>query len=343
VQRKIQAARYKFKKSLNATNYCTTLRQLLSSFFQYLIDLFNFLTLKMRPEKNDHIKYLVVNQTDESWGMCIKTIGGQSILPNANYPPKKHPSSYWFSPNTGRVLHEYQLIYITKGEGSFESTNCKLTKIVSGTIILLFPEEWHTYKPNKATGWDEHWIGFDGDYIRNLVKNDFFSRKKPIREIGFNEQLVALFKQGIETANYQKTAYQQVLAGITNLILGIIYYLEKNNSFRDKAIISQIEKARFLMRDSTEQAMTPEEIAQTLNLSYSWFRRVFKQYTGLSPAQYQMEIRIQKAKELLTSTMMPIKEIAFDLNFESVSYFVTFFKSRTGMSPKEYRSKVHGQ
>jgi AraC-like DNA-binding protein len=70
---------------------------------------------------------------------------------------------------------------------------------------------------------------------------------------------------------------------------------------------------------------------------------VFKQYTGFSPAQYQMEIKIQKSKDLLTSTSMPVKEIAFDLNFESVSYFVTFFKSKTGMSPTEYRNDVQGK
>ncbi|RZM07693.1 MAG: AraC family transcriptional regulator [Pedobacter sp.] len=54
-------------------------------------------------------------------------------------------------------------------------------------------------------------------------------------------------------------------------------------------------------------------------------------------------VKIQKSKELLTGTSMPVKEIAFNLNFESVSYFITFFKSRTGMSPGEYRSKSGGK
>ncbi|RYY54340.1 MAG: AraC family transcriptional regulator, partial [Chitinophagaceae bacterium] len=86
-----------------------------------------------------------------------------------------------------------------------------------------------------------------------------------------------------------------------------------------------------------------EEIAAELNISYSWFRRVFKQYTGFSPAQYQLEIKLQKAKELLTSTNMPVKEITYELNFESASYFVTFFKSKTGLSPGDYRQKVHAE
>ncbi len=297
----------------------------------------------MKHRKNQNLKYLVANADDDLWGLYATTIGFQSFTSNTNYPPKEHPSAYWFSPNTGRVLHEYQLLYITKGQGVFESSHCKQVKIAAGSIILLFPEEWHTYKPSKEYGWDEYWLGFKGNTIDRLLKYNFFSKKNPILNVGFNEQMVTLFKQAIEIAEFQKTAYQQVLAGITGLLLGFIFYSEKNNAFRDNEIILQIDKARMMMRDATENSLSPEQIAQSLNISYSWFRRIFKQYTGFSPAQYQMEIKIQKSKELLTSTSMQVKEISYDLNFESTSYFVTFFKSKTGMSPTEYRNKVHGK
>lgn len=302
---------------------------------------FNFLT-QVKMGRDHNVKYLVANSEDESWGSYVTTIGFQSIPPHSSYPPKGHPSSYFFHPDSGRILHEFQIVYITKGKGIFESTSCRRMKVSSGTIIILFPEEWHTYKPANETGWDTYWIGFNGDNMQKLLKNNFFTPRRPILNIGFTEQIVLLFKQGIEIANYQKTSYQQVLAGIITLLLGHLYYLEKNNSFRDKEIISRINKARMIMRENTDQNISLETIAQTVNLSYSWFRRVFKQYTGFSPAQYQMEIKLQKSKELLTSTNMSIKEIAYELNFESLSYFIVFFKSRMGTSPLEYRKKVHG-
>lgn len=296
----------------------------------------------MKNKQSQSIKYLTASAIDELWGMYITTIGSQTINPKISYPPKGHPSAYWFDTNTGRVLHEYILLYVTAGTGIFESRHLKPVKVGAGTMILLFPDEWHTYKPGQD-GWTEYWVGFNGALIDGLIKNNFFTRKSPLINVGFNEQLVSLFQQGIDTATLQKTAHQQVLTGITSLILSLIYYSEKNNFFRDKEIISQIEKARMLMRESVDANLNPASIASSLNLSYSWFRRVFKQYTGFSPAQYQLEIKLQKSKELLTSTALPVKEIAFDLNFESVSYFVTFFKSRTGMSPTEYRDKVQGK
>lgn len=292
--------------------------------------------------KNQNVNYLVVNPLDELWGLYANSIGSQTIQPNTQYPPKGHPSAYWFKPNVGRVLQEYQLLYITKGEGNFESASCKATRITAGEIILLFPGEWHTYQPSKNKGWDEYWIGFNGNFIDNLFINNFINKKNPIIHIGFNEQIISLFKQGIEIASYQKTAYQQLLAGIISHLISNISYIEKNNAFRDKEIITLIEKARMIMRANSEENLTPQEIANSLNISYSWFRRIFKLYTGFSPSQYQMEIKIQQSKDLLNSSTMSIKEIAITLNFLSTSYFVTFFKSKTGITPSEYREMAHG-
>ncbi|MCD8540852.1 MAG: hypothetical protein LRY55_14595 [Leadbetterella sp.] len=73
----------------------------------------------MKVNKHHNVKYLVANSEDESWGAHVTTIGFQSIAPGSSYPPPGHPSSYWFHPDSGRVLHEFQIIYITKGGGDF--------------------------------------------------------------------------------------------------------------------------------------------------------------------------------------------------------------------------------
>ncbi len=72
-----------------------------------------------------------------------------------------------------------------------------------------------------------------------------------------------------------------------------------------------------------------------MNLSYSCFRRIFKEYTGFAPAQYLQEIRIQHAKELLTNTNLNVKEIAFESGFENPEYFFTAFRNKTGYTPIE--------
>ena len=62
-------------------------------------------------------KYLIVNETDRRFGLWVNTVGFEAIAPDSPYPLKEHPSGYFFNAEKGRVLHEYQLIYITKGCG----------------------------------------------------------------------------------------------------------------------------------------------------------------------------------------------------------------------------------
>jgi AraC-like DNA-binding protein len=93
-----------------------------------------------------------------------------------------------------------------------------------------------------------------------------------------------------------------------------------------------------MMREDVYKNITAEDIAKNLGISYSGFRRAFKELTGTSPSKYMMELKLNKAKLLLYNTALPIKEISYSLNFENPDYFPIFFKKRTGKTPSEYRS-----
>ena len=66
-------------------------------------------------------KYLIVNERDKRFGLSVTTVGFQAIRAGSVYPPRNHPDAYYFTAQKGRVLHEYQLVYITKGRGTFAS------------------------------------------------------------------------------------------------------------------------------------------------------------------------------------------------------------------------------
>ena len=57
-------------------------------------------------------KYLIVNDMDRKFGLWVNTVGFQSIGPGSPYPLRDHPSGYYFDAQKGRVLHEYQIVYI---------------------------------------------------------------------------------------------------------------------------------------------------------------------------------------------------------------------------------------
>ena len=80
--------------------------------------------MNTEEKKSDALKYLRVNARDEEWGIVITTVGYQYVSPNHAYPLSKHPDNYNFKNEGKRTLNEYQLVYITRGEGYFSSRSC---------------------------------------------------------------------------------------------------------------------------------------------------------------------------------------------------------------------------
>lgn len=284
-------------------------------------------------------KYLLATERDAEWGLTISTVGREEIVPGEEYPTKGHADGYYFDIQKGRTLDEYQLLYQPEGEGVFRSTHLPETKIKAGDIFLLFPGEWHTYHPSSTKGWKSYWIGFKGKNINDRVKAGFLSPEKPIYHVGYSNEIIALYEEAYKTAQEEAAYSQQTLAGIVNHLIGKMYSLERNIILsKDSKHVDIINKARLRIRESLEDTLTIQEIAQELGISYSSFRKLFKEHTGFAPALYQQNLKLQRAKELLSTTDESIKEIAYRLNFESPDYFSAKFKNQTGMKPSDFRN-----
>lgn len=286
-------------------------------------------------------KYLVANDLDLQWGLTVSTVGYEEISPDDPYPTRGHADGYYFNVDQGRELNEYQLLYVTEGEGVFRSEHQKEVKLKEGDLFLLFPGEWHTYYPNPKTGWKSHWIGFKGKNMDDRVTAGFLHVNKPIYNIGYSGDIVRLYKTAYDAAVKEQAYSQQLLSGIVNHLIGMMYSLERNIELdKNQTHVTMINKARLRIREALESSLTIQQIANELGVSYSNFRKLFKEYTGLSPATYQQDLKLQRAKELLSTTDMSIKEIAYQLNFDSPDYFSAKFKIKTGRKPSEMRPKV---
>lgn len=288
---------------------------------------------------NSNINYLISSEEDDLWGLIITTVGHQKIAGNELYPPKDHPLGYYFNVDKGRILNEYQLLYITDGKGVFTFGNTKQSCLITeGKMFFLMPGVWHTYQPIENSGWNEYWIGFKGEIIQKIVDEGFFLNRAPVFNIGLNERIIDLYLKAIEIAKEERAGYQQALSGVVMHILGLMYYRDKTQDFEDEKLIKKINKAKVIMRESVYKDLTAENISRQLNISYSGFRKAFKEFTGTSPSKYMLELKLNEAKLLLSTTNQSVKEISYTLNFESPDYFPIFFKKRTGLTPGEYRN-----
>lgn len=295
-------------------------------------------------ETSAHIKYLLANEQENRWGVVVTTTGYQIIEPQTSYPPSNHPVRYLFSVEKGRLLNEYQLIYISRGDGQFVSASHKETSFEGGgKFILLFPGEWHSYRPSPKTGWHEYWIGFTGPDIDRKVGAKFLDPHRPLFNVGYHEDIINLYKLALRTAQEQGSGFQQILAGIVNLLLGFAYAEHMQTALEDMQVAAQLNEAKIIMQDNFNRNLSCQEVAARICMSYSRFRRLFRQYVGFAPAQYLLELKINKSKELLTNSALTCQEIAFESGFEYPSHFNIAFKKKTGITPNQYRDLTQGR
>ncbi|MCM1300918.1 MAG: AraC family transcriptional regulator [Alistipes senegalensis] len=285
-------------------------------------------------------KYLIANDQDLKFNAVVNAVGSQRIVPHSEYPLHVHPADYFFDPSKGRVLHEWQLLYITQGKGTFRSARTSAVPVNRGTMILLRPGELHSYQPQASTGWTEYYIGFEGrtfDRMLQLLKLD---GKEQLWEIGLNNELTQLYERAFEIASDQKIAPQPLLSGIVCHMLGLLNFLIRNrtNNAATDLLEQAVEKAKIIMDSKVTEEIDLAELSSELNMSYSWFRKTFKEYTGLSPAKYFQQLKLRRAQRMLSDTQLSVKEIAYSLGYKSTEHFFSIFKKSTGHTPLSYRN-----
>jgi AraC-like DNA-binding protein len=284
----------------------------------------------------NYSKYLIASPLEEQWRLYITTTGYTKIDINQNYPPNNdHPESHTFNWNSGRILDGYYLVFISKGSGLFESAVTLTRQVKQGDCFLLFPGVWHRYKPDKQSGWEEYWVGFKGAYADSLMQN-VFNANDPFITVGPNNNLLNLFHHLLEAVQNASVGYHQIISGMVLQMLGLIHatatYHETNTSTQQL-----IEEAKFLLRESIQEPGKIEHILKKLPVSYSKLRKDFKALTNQSPNQYQLNLRLDKAKELLANTNLSVSEIAWQTGFETVSYLSKMFSKKIQLSPRAYR------
>jgi transcriptional regulator GlxA family with amidase domain len=192
----------------------------------------------------------------------------------------------------------------------------------------------------KNTGWIENYVGFSGDFAHQVFDHPWFTSKNAVIHVGHSEEILDSYDKIFFFVKEEKPGYQQVAAGMIMKMLGFIVSMDKQKDFSGKRVEKIIQMACFTVREHVAATIDFKSFAEENNMGYSYFRKMFKKYTGLPPVQYHLDLKVLKAREMLLFSEKSIKEISYEMGFQSNYYFSRIFKNRLGVSPSEIRKNL---
>jgi len=257
-------------------------------------------------------------------------------------------------------IYQYRVILYIKGSNSLETSSVKYS-CNEGTLLLLSPGTQPSITPKSKGECVVIVFAFDllndqgipltipfyqlfslyvgkelGDkgWIFQLNENQKGLLNTTLDRL-FNSLHSRSYEDGSSEITYSLKESECLLQLMAMLINQL--YLSSNQSASIHP--SNLQKVLNRIENSYNTTLTVDALAMEACLSRTHFLHSFKKSYGITPIQYQMQLRINAAKNLLTTTSMNCKEIACEVGISNVYYFSRLFKSMTDLSPTDYRKK----
>ncbi len=285
----------------------------------------------------DFSLYLTHSAEDENWQMVCTNVGRNRIAPGLAYPPHRenHPENF-LSVGVDRRINEYQMVYIPTGRGTLKMDG-RHYAVEAGSLFILFPHIGHAYHPDPHTGWTELWVGFRGPQVDALLVSGVISPTCPIFHPGYQSRLISSFQSIFEQVQSQPPLYQfRVCAEVMRLLAET---LSRERLARQPGRSQEIaEQAKSFIEGHIHAAFDLECLGAELRIPLPQLNKIFKSYTGMTPYQYCIHVKINRAKEILATGKCSMKEICWQLGFDDPYYFSRLFKKKTGFSPSQWNA-----
>jgi AraC-like DNA-binding protein len=298
-----------------------------------------------------YFQYLPVSVQNIDWGLYLTAVGTESVPPGCEtYPSTTHPSMYYFTWKDGRVLPEYQLLYLTRGRMIFESTATPERMIDAGHVVIILPGVWHRYRPDPQTGWEKYWLSANGEDLYRLIKRRILSPGSCILHTGLREKIRRPYLQILRRVKARPGENPHVLAAYVMQILAetlatVARHARKRGRVTEKKRHPAqkdpvVGRALSHIWSHSHGVVTVDELAGMMQLSRRTLERRFRAVLGRSVLQAITGCRLQRAKYLLQQTTLPIDHVAMSAGFPSPAQMTNVFREYEGRTASQYRERL---
>jgi AraC-like DNA-binding protein len=243
---------------------------------------------------------------------------------------------------TGADSHDmdpahYSAIYVLSGRGTYRDSTGATGVISPGTVFQRLCGRKHTAIFDPSVRYVEMFLAFS-PWMMAPVNRILHLEEHPVVQAGID---LALIRDLSATMDALQVARERELPRVYLQCLGLLsaLFTTTGQASDGEPVVDWIDEACRLLADEADERFPLAGIAKRLGMGYDSFRKEFRARMGVSPGDYRIRRRIDRARELLTSTTQSVKEIAYELGYPNPSVFSLQFKREVGRSPEHYRSR----
>lgn len=220
---------------------------------------------------------------------------------------------------------------VIQGRGYLEIGGTRYA-LEAGDVYVVPKGSTHCYGSDPKDPYEKLWFNVMGPLPLKLLETYNLEGVFVFKSVNM-ESLFRYWRRAI-LEDPSRSQAQAALA-----IHDIVQTLAAKTSLTPKHSPEALTLKRYIDQRA-DRKISVAELAELIHLSVSQTIRIFKREWGVTPRQYHLTRKLDRAAILLRNTMKPVKEIAYDLNFNDEYYFSNLFKRHTKLSPTAYRHET---
>jgi AraC-like DNA-binding protein len=231
------------------------------------------------------------------------------------------------------------LLYCVNGGGWCELLG-RVHPVRLGDLVVLPPGHLRVCSPHVRTPWSVHWVEARGDRLPDYLRALGATLDQPVLRLGDDPRVVSLFhevRRDLEAPPAPANIFHAAHA-LGHLLSVLIQHAGRPVETSAPGV-RKVAAAITHMTEHVEQPLKIRMLADLAGLSPSYFTVLFRQQTGCAPRAYLHLLRMHRAVEWLSTTALPVKEIAGRLGYGDPFHFSRQFKAFSGLAPRDYRSR----